>query len=471
MPINSTADLLPGDRVINAETVLHEGDPLYLESNRPGLANAIDSICHQSGEYLVPFAASSLKHHNHLVEQNLFRCLFGRDSLIISELLYDKKPALLKASILALATHQGERFDSASEEEPGRIAHEVRTSEDPQKARIEAESGWRFPYYGSVDASLLWLIALERIVSSEPKFLNFKHANMSISKRTERVASWVLMRLESGKGFIRSNRSNPKGILNQVWKDSGDSYLTSSGEVAIEPGTVSVETVAQTYDALLAAARLASLAEERWLISPTELLQAAKSQQEKLLSEFWHSDFFAMGLGIIAGKERRLDAIASNQWRLLDSAILLDLDVSFAKSLIDSVTDSEILGPHGIRTLARSNPRYRPGGYHTGSSWPVDATLIVRGLLRHGAFAEARVVADRTLSAIEATGCYPEMFRSDDSEHAGISTAVIDVWDSHLNRENRICQPPQLMQGWTIASYSYLKRSEGLSSRASLLES
>jgi hypothetical protein len=83
--------------------------------------------------------------------------------------------------------------------------------------------------------------------------------------------------------------------------------------------------------------------------------------------------------------------------------------------------------------------------------------MIIRGLLRHGAAREAKVVVHRTIKTIERVGCYTEMFRSDDSEPAGISTRVVDVWDRDLNTENRVCQPPQLMQGWTIASYSYLK--------------
>ncbi len=458
MHANSTADLLPGERVLRDERVLHEGDSLYLPENRPTVAEAVESICHRSGNYFVPFAASSLKQHSQLAEQNLYRCLFGRDSLIISELLFDTKPELLKQSVLALAERQGKKFDDSSEEEPGRIAHEIRTAEDPQRAKIEAASGWTFPYYGSVDATLLWMIALERIVSNEPRFLDFKLEETSISESADRAAGWILSRLDMGNGFIRSDRSNPKGILNQVWKDSGDSYLTSSGEVASESGTVSVETVAQTYDALLAAGRIASLAEDSWRISKAELLEAARNQQEMLLNKFWHGEFFDMGLGIITGKEQRLDALASNQWRLLDSGILFGVEQRFAKSLIASVTDSQILGPHGIRTLATSNPRYRPGGYHTGSSWPVDAAMITKGLIKHGAFKEAKVVADKTLKAIERVGCYPEMFRSDETEPSGISTRVIDVWDKDLSRENRVCQPPQLMQGWTIASYRYLKK-------------
>jgi glycogen debranching enzyme len=166
-----------------------------------------------------------------------------------------------------------------------------------------------------------------------------------------------------------------------------------------------------------------------------------------------------MGLAVIDEKEVLLDAIASNQWRLLDSEILADFGSSnFVKELVNSVTDTEILGPNGIRTLGKSNPRYRPGGYHTGSSWPMDAALIVRGLLKRGARAEATVVATKSIRAIEKVGAYPEFFRSDESEKLGISRFVIDVRDAQLARSNRICQPPQLLQGWTIAAFNWFKQ-------------
>ena len=244
-----------------------------------------------------------------------------------------------------------------------------------------------------------------------------------------------------------------------MWKDSGDSYLTISGKVATGSATVSVETMSQTFDALLAASRLAKLSTHHWHITPTELVFSAETLKEKLLNSWWLGDRFAMGLAVIDEKEVLLDAIASNQWRLLDSEILADFGSSnFVKELVNSVTDTEILGPNGIRTLGKSNPRYRPGGYHTGSSWPMDAALIVRGLLRRGARAEATAVATKSIRAIEKVGAYPEFFRSDESEKLGISRFVIDVRDAQLARSNRICQPPQLLQGWTIAAFNWFKQ-------------
>lgn len=453
------ADLLAGDEVVSAEEILSLDDRIFYPSTRPSIETALNLSSGMVAGMHVPFASGTFDHHENLAEQKLFHCLFGRDSLIISSLLRQQNANLQINTVCALAAFQGQGFNPVSEEEPGRIAHEVRDLDDPQAARIEAESGWKFPYYGSVDATLLWLIALDEITRNDVSILDRHISGQSLSEHAELAATWILSRLQNDNGYVRSKRANPKGILNQVWKDSGDSYLTSDGKVATDLGTVSVETISQTFDALLAASRLSQLSSHRWAHSPSDLIAAAEKVRAVLINTWWLSDRFAMGLGAIEGEETLLDAIASNHWRLLDSEILAGQEhASFVKQLVESVTDEEILGPHGIRTLGKSNPRYRPGGYHSGSSWPMDAALITRGLLRYGANAEALLVANRSIRAIEGVGAYPELFRSDESEKSGVSRFVIDVRDAQLGISNRICQPPQLLQGWTIAAYSWFKQ-------------
>lgn len=462
-PLIPRADILSGEEVIAAEEILQPGDPVFNPGARPDIQTALSLSSGAVGGWVVPFASGTFAHHADMPEQSLFRCLFGRDSLIISSLLRAERPLLQVNTVCALAEFQGEKSNSASEEELGRIAHEIRSLDDAQAAKIAEESGWEFPYYGSVDATLLWLTALDDIARTDASILERSINGKTLAQRAELAASWILLRLESGSGYIRSNRSNPKGILNQVWKDSGDSYLTNSGSVATRSGTASVETISQAFDALLASARIARASSHTWSITPGELTLAAEALRDLLLKSWWLGDRFAMGLGVIEAREVMLDAIASNQWRLLDSEILAHPDSSHLVSqLVNSVTDSEILGPNGIRTLGKSNPRYRPGGYHTGSSWPMDAALIARGLLRHGAKAEALAVARRSLQAIEGVGGYPELFRSDESEPSGVSRFVIDVWDPEIDRSNRICQPPQLLQGWTIAAFSWFQRMKQL---------
>ncbi len=452
-------DVLAGERVLLAEEILAPGDRVFDPATRPDMETALKLVTGKVGQWVVPFASGTFEHHSQTPDQGLFTCLFGRDSLVITSLQPTKDISTRLQTVCALAEHQGRQNDSASEEQPGRIPHEVRDSNDPQAKKITAESGWRFPYYGSVDATLLWLTAVANLTRSNPDLLSVSVQGETISHRAESATRWLIQRIESGGGVIRSSRTNPMGILNQVWKDSGDSYLSSKGEVATETGTASCETIAESYDALKAASELAAISGDRWEISPSELLGMADDLRARLLNSWWLGDRFAMGSGKIAGRETMLDAIASNQWRLLDSAILDGPEPSeFVAQLVDSVCDPEILGPHGIRTLGKSNPRYRPAGYHTGSSWPVDSSLIVRGLLRHGAKKQAQEIASRTVSAIEAVGGYPELFRSDLAEASGVSRYIIDVWDPALESANRVSQPPQLLQGWTIAAYGFLKR-------------
>lgn len=453
-----SADMLPGENVLSAVEALSLDDPVFDPRQRPDIQTALSLSSGVVGQWKVPFASGTFAHHQQNPEQGLFNCLFGRDSLIISSLLSQHNPALQSNTVCALAASQGESNNAASEEEPGRIPHEVRDANDPQAHKITSESGWQFPYYGSVDATLLWLIALDAIVQKDQAFLDIEINGKPLSLRAERATLWVLARLDSGAGYIRSVRSNPRGILNQVWKDSGDSYLTNQGEVATGQATASIESISQCFDALMAASRISQLCATRWSITPAELISVANNLKSKLVNSWWLGDRFAMGLGVIAGNEVLLDAVASNQWRLLDSEILADPDsIEFANHLVNSVTDPEILGSNGIRTLGKSNPRYRPGGYHTGSSWPMDAALITRGLLRRGARKEAAEVAGKTIRAIEQVGGYPELFRSDETEKCGVSRFVIDVWDPIIGGPNRICQPPQLLQGWTIAAFSWFE--------------
>lgn len=454
-------DVFPGEQVLLCDEVLKLDDPALVAGNRIPVGAALAMCESRFGDWQVFNAAGTLEHHSNLEEQQLFRCLFGRDSLIIAQFLRGSHPAVLLNTVCVLARYQGQVTNDASEEEPGRIPHEVRSADDPQAARIFAEAGWRFPYFGSVDATLLWLKALGDLARQDPATLRLEVDGKSLEMRAQLAATWVVNRIEEGGGDIRSQRRNPRGILNQVWKDSGDSYLTAAGEIADETGTASVETIAEAFDALQSAAAIAELASTEWQLSEAELRQSAHQLKAKLLNEWWLGDRFAMGQGLIDGELRFLDAVASNQWRLLNSGILdVRADRQFIEPLIRSVTDPEILGPTGIRTLGKSNPRFRAGGYHTGSSWPMDSALIVQGLLRHGAIAEATEVANRTIAAIERVGGYPELFRSDSVEPTAVNRYVVDVLDSRTGGANRINQPPQLLQGWTIAAYSWLKAQE-----------
>jgi len=63
-----------------------------------------------------------------------FMALFGRDSLISSYMALSLDPSLALSTLRTLARHQGARSDPLTEEQPGRILHEVRLGAEPWSA-------------------------------------------------------------------------------------------------------------------------------------------------------------------------------------------------------------------------------------------------------------------------------------------------------------------------------------------------
>lgn len=458
-PALVSADIKANEELVAFTRVLDADDPIFDPRTRPPLADAIDMIVGEQQGYAIPYASISLARHAGLEGQGLFRCLFGRDSLLIADLLRTRRPVLRSSVLCALGSVQGTGFDAVSEEEPGRIPHEVREVDDPLKRHLEEDGGWRFPYYGAVDATPIWLRVLAEVADEEPGLLEFPVAGRTLGQRAVSATDWLLRRLGTPSGLVESTRANPRGIENQVWKDSGDSYMHADGSLARGDSTASIETVAEAFDALLAAARLQALAPTLdWSMGAAELRQRAESLRERLLELLWLGDRFALGTERDdAGRQLPFDSQASNQGRLLDSAILMGPEfATYASAVADALVDPGLLGETGLRTLSARHLSYRPGGYHTGSAWPMDGAFAARGLIRHGRMREASMIADRTRRAIEGIGAYPEFFRGDYPAQGLISTAVADVVQHQFGgRRNRIMQPPQIIQGWTIGAYAW----------------
>ena len=457
-----SSDIKNWEHVIADVEILRPEDPIFDPATRPPLSSAINMILGEQNGYRIPFAAVPFKHHTSIPEQNLFRCLFGRDSLLFANLLESRIPELEFNVVRALGVVQGEKFDELSEEEPGRIAHEVRNEDDERAKEIIADGNWRFPYYGAVDATLLWLKAVAQIATKSPEALDFVIGGLPLWRRSIFATEWILRRLQSPSGLIESHRRNPNGIQNQVWKDSEDSYMHADGTLARGDSTASIETVGEAYDALLGAITIQKLRPHAdWPASTVALMTQASILRQKLIDLLWLGDRFALGTErSTSGSQVAFDSQASNQARLLDSMILDGEEMrKYRKAIAEAVCDPQLLGDSGLRTLSASHPSYRPGGYHTGSAWPMDAVFAARGLGKHGFHRESQLLLSKTKTSIESIGGYPEFFRGDPAENGLITTQITDVIsDKSRDRRhsNRVCQPPQMIQGWTVGAYAWI---------------
>jgi glycogen debranching enzyme len=80
-----------------------------------------------------------------------FLTLLGRDILIAAYQSLGTNPHLARGALITLAQFQGTRRNDFTDEEPGKILHEVRSGELTQLG-LQPHN----PYYGTADATQLW---------------------------------------------------------------------------------------------------------------------------------------------------------------------------------------------------------------------------------------------------------------------------------------------------------------------------
>lgn len=418
-------------------------------------------------------AAISLEEHEHVEELQLFRALFGRDALRVASDLLEYHPKLAENTLTKLAEVQGTENNIASEEEPGRIIHEYRTPDDPIAQMLTEKHGWEWPYYGSVDATPSYVNLMgEYVRKFGSEILDKKIIGKDGKEKTLREASsaavdWMLQRMKNNpEGLLEFQRSNPEGIENQVWKDSWDSYSHKDGTLANhEDGIASIEVQAQAYDALLTAAELIETDQGK----KQALLDQAKQLRETVTREMWVDDsdggYFVLGTDRDEmGGLRKLEIRTSNMGHLLNSRILDGEDaevIRMREGIIRHLFAPDLLSTGGIRSLSSKEIRYRPGAYHNGNVWLWDNFVISQGLERHGLEHLAWELRARIWNDVQTFGRFPEFVRGEDGEKPKISSRVVDVWDEKNQRENRIEQPPQEIQAWSVAAMLSSKHKRG----------
>ncbi|HET7428509.1 MAG TPA: glycogen debranching N-terminal domain-containing protein [Gaiellales bacterium] len=312
-----------------------------------------------------------------------FMTVFGRDTLITSYQTMLLGSNLAAGTLEALAALQAPSRDDERDSEPGKIVHEVRVG------RVAAEGG-AFPYYGSVDSTLLFLILLSEL------YRWTGDVDTIAALRTPAMGALAWMRKQGdldGDGFIEYHRRSKHGLESQSWKDSWDSMRFHDGTVARTP-IATAEVQGYAYDARL---RTAELARRVWR---DDVLASALEAEAATLRERFNADFFDEDAGYyvlgLDQDKRRIDSLCSNIGHLLWSGIV---DEDRAGLIAEQLMSHTLNSGWGVRTMSDGDRGFNPIGYHTGTVWPHDNSLVMAGLVRYGYRQYANRIATSMLTA------------------------------------------------------------------------
>ncbi|WP_280385551.1 glycogen debranching N-terminal domain-containing protein [Nocardia wallacei] len=328
-----------------------------------------------------------------------FMTLFGRDSLLTSWMALPLDSDLAMGTLQQLANLQGTQVNPITEEEPGRIMHEMRHG----PAGDEVLGGT--VYYGTVDATPLFVMLLAEC----RRWGADETAIKALLPAADAALSWIDHYGDSDSdGFVEYRRKTEQGLANQGWKDSWDSINFADGHLA-DPPIALCEVQGYVYAARQGRAEMAEAFGDT--VTASRLRGQAAELKQRFAEAFWlpGSGWYALALD---GKKNQVDALSSNVGHCLWTGIV---DDEHAAILVDRLANEGMDCGFGLRTLSSRMGRYNPMSYHNGSVWPHDTAIAVAGLLRYqhipGAAELAERLAGGLLEAILAFGARPpELF-------------------------------------------------------------
>jgi glycogen debranching enzyme len=348
--------------------------------------------------------------------------LFGRDSLWAARMLLPLGTELAAGTLRTLARRQGTRVDPDTAEAPGKIMHELRRQE------FTFGTSFRLPaaYYGTVDATLLWISLLHDawrwgLPDTEVAAL-LPHA--------EAALEWLRTYADpDGDGFLEYVDSTGRGLANQGWKDSGDAIRFHDGRLA-DPPIALAEVQGYAYRAAMDGAALLDAygrpGGEQWR-------DYAAAMAERFRARFWvDGPYPALALD---RDKRPVDALTSNIGHLLGTGML---NAGEERAVAEALAGDAMSGGYGLRTMSAADAGFAPLSYHCGSVWAHDTAIVAAGLARSGFGAAATTLIDGLLTAAETFDYrMPEL-------HAGDARSVL----SRPMPYPAACRP----QAWSAAA-------------------
>jgi glycogen debranching enzyme len=314
-----------------------------------------------------------------------FMTVFGRDTIItcLQTLLFG--PELARTALEVLADLQAKEDDPSRDAEPGKIVHEVRHG--------KAARTWHERYYGTADATPLYLILLSEVW----RWTDDAALVRDLKAPALAALDWIQNYGDrDGDGFVEYERRTEHGLENQSWKDSWDSQRFHDGRLAKTP-IAPCEVQGYVYDAKR---RVAELARDVW--RDRELAARLDKEADELRTRFdeafWVEDrggFYALALD---GDKQQVDSLCSNIGHLLWSGIVPPKRVD---AVVDQLMGDDLWSGWGVRTMSTADAGYNPLSYHNGTVWPHDNSIVAAGLARYARWPEAQRVIQRMLTAAQ----------------------------------------------------------------------
>jgi glycogen debranching enzyme len=422
-----------------------------LTSDVPGLAEAVGQAADDLGALRIYDPA----HPDDAVVAAgapWFMTLFGRDSILSAWMALPLDQTLGLSTARAVARLQGTATNDLTEEQPGRILHEVRRNAHASLSFADGDI-----YYGSVDATPLFVMLVAELFRWGVPLQDLA----DLLPAVDNAIAWLQGPGDAdGDGYIEYRRRNSIGLVNQGWKDSWDGISFADGRLPVAPIALA-EVQGYAYAAWLGAGALAEAG------GATDVARDRRARAAQLKArfntDFWLEDRKAFAIALDADKQP-VDAVASNMGHCLWTGII---DDHHAAEVAAWLVSPELFSGWGIRTLATTMARYDPLSYHNGSVWPHDTAINIAGLLRYGFSTEAdQIIAGLLAAAATSGGRLPELFAgltphelpvpvpypSSCSPQAWASAAPLLIARSLLGLEpdlahQRLIIAPQLPQG------------------------
>jgi glycogen debranching enzyme len=313
-----------------------------------------------------------------------FSVPFGRDGVITALECLWMAPEIAKGVLSYLSATQAMDLVPEQDAEPGKILHETREGEMAALGEIPFAR-----YYGSVDSTPLFLMLAGAYYERTVDLAFIK----SIWPNIERAVGWLDDYGDiDGDGFVEYHRRNPKGLVQQGWKDSQDSVFHADGTLAEGPIAL-CEVQGYAFAGRMSASMLAEA------LGHTEYAAAQRSKADQVKKDFvrtfWCDEIGTYALALDRHK-RPCRVRTSNPGHCLYAGIAAPEHV---RIVANDLMSRDFATGWGIRTLAQNELRYNPMSYHNGSVWPHDNALIGAGFGRCGMNELAAKVLDGLFEA------------------------------------------------------------------------